>query len=358
MANFFSYYFKLLFIILAVCMLGCNVENPSSKSIDKTYRRITGKTMGTTYNITYQDQSGEDLKPKIDQLLIEINMDVSVYEKDAFISQFNRSIDSIDLGAIKSVPDNHHFYINLEASKSVYKKTNGYFDPTVMPLVNYWGFGNEPRTINAVDSVKIKTLTNYVGFDKITILSSDGRRYLKKSHPKCQLDFGAIAKGYGVGAVANLLRKEGVVNYMVEIGGEVQCKGQNSRGEKWTLAINTPKADASIYDAQAIIALSENGLATSGNYRNFYKMDGKKYSHTINPRTGFPEVNDLLSATVIAPSCMIADAYATAFMTMGLEKALILASKEENMEAYFIYGNESGEMDVKYTTGFKQFLIE
>lgn len=314
--------------------------------------------MGTHYHITYQDAQSRNFKSAIDQLLYEINMEVSVYEKDALISQFNKVEKSIvinDGSTGKQIPATH-FLANFEEAKLIHKATTGFFDPTVMPLVNYWGFGYTPRELTKVDSNKVEALAEIIGFDQINLKNENGQIFLTKENPNSKLDFGAIAKGYGVDAIASLLNDHEISNYMVEIGGEVFCNGLNSKGKLWTLAINTPDTKASIYDAQAIIAIKNKGLATSGNYRNFYELNGAKISHTINPKTGFPERSELLSTTVVARNCMVADAYATAFMTMGLERAFLLANELPGLEAYFIYGGKDGEMKVQYSTGFEPFL--
>ena len=174
-----------------------------------------------------------------------------------------------------------------------------------------------------------------------------------KTAPGVQLDFSALAKGYGVDEVARLLAGQGIQHYMVEIGGEVTAQGQSPRGDDWKIGINLPREDASMQDIQTAVPLHDQALATSGNYRNFYEVDGAKYSHTISPFTGFPERSTLLSASVFAPDCMTADAYATAFMAMGLEKAFVLASRLPGIEGYFLFNQEDGTLGVRYTEGLR-----
>ena len=351
-------------LLLLFLLIACQSETTVNT---QNYSKIQGETMGTVYNITYS--SDKNYKPKIDSLLRAINNEVSVYEPNALITKFNKSETGIEFSEYEN---GKHFLMNFKKSKEIYQIANGLFDPTVMPLVNYWGFGYTPRNLTQVDSLSVDTLLQSVGFQKInyTVENRNWTRkpketkekrqvffVFKKENPKTELDFGAIAKGYGVDAVGELLEKHGVQNYLVEIGGELRTKGKNPKGEKWTLAINTPKAGAAVTDYEAIILLENQSMATSGNYRNFHTIEGKKYSHTINPTTGFPEVNKILSASVITTDCMSADAYATAFMVMGLDSAFSLASRLPNLEAYFIYGDEQGAMEVKYTEGVGEMLV-
>lgn len=345
-----------IFILLAIFIISCQSEQNSTAV---QYQKIAGKTMGTTYHITYKDSSNRNLKSQIDSFLVAINMEVSTYEKEATITQFNQSL--ADTFKLKSFPtsknaikvgSNAHFMENFLAAKMVYEKTAGAFDPTVMPLVNYWGFGYTPKKpVTRVDSVAIDSILQYVGFDKIELIHEDSVQ-LQKKQAQVQLDFSALAKGYGVDAIGILLERLNISDYLVEIGGEVRARGKNPKGEDWSIGINVPQEEASVTDNQTIVQLKDKSLATSGNYRNFYEINGVKYSHTINPKTGFPERNALLSASVLANECMMADAYATAFMVMGLEKAFELAMKTPEIEAYLIYSKEDGNMSVKKTQGF------
>ena len=236
----------------------------------------------------------------------------------------------------------------------VYEATEGSFDPTVMPLVNYWGFGYAGEPITRVDSNKVDSLVQFVGFEKVIFEALA----LKKDRPGVQLDFSACAKGYGVDEVGRFLETQGCNNYLVEIGGEVRARGINQRSKNWQIGINTPQEGGALDDYQAIVKLKDLSLATSGNYRNFYELNGVKYSHTINPKTGFPERNTLLSASVFAKDCMTADAYATAFMASGLDKAFDVALQNSEIDAYLIYSDEDGQMQVKYTEAVAGYLIE
>jgi len=335
----------IFFIILIALVCSCN-SDPAPNITEKAQGSIEGKTMGTIYRITYLGKSIAALKTEVDSLLVKINEEVSTYEKEAIISLFNQSKDGVELNE----KEHAHFLTNYKAAIDIYQSTNGYFDPTVMPLVNYWGFGYTGKeAIRQVDSLKVKDLQKVVGMDRVVDLKET--LMLSKIAPDVQLDFSAHAKGYGVDMVCDLLEQKGVTGYFVEIGGEVRTKGKNKRGTFWTIGINTPDEEARLTDFMFLLQVKNEAVATSGNYRNVYEIGGVKYSHTINPFSGFPERNRLLSATVIAADCMTADGFATAFMTMGLDKAFELAVNNPAIEAAFIYSDADGKIEVKYTDG-------
>jgi len=222
-----------------------------------------------------------------------------------------------------------------------------------MPLVNYWGFGyTEKRKVTRVDSARIDSLQRLVGMENIFVRNDS----LIKTYPGVQLDFSAIAKGYGVDQIAAFLETEGVRNFYVEIGGEVVAKGKSPRGDNWRIGISDPREGAGLQDIQTAVPLVDRALATSGNYRNVYEVNGQKYSHTINPVTGFPERSRLLSASVFAPDCMTADAYATACMVAGTEQALAFAKNNPEIEVYLIISTEDGGLDVRYSEGIAPFF--
>ncbi len=330
----------------------------SCKENAETPLRIQGETMGTYYKVTYFDQQNRDFKATFDKLLKEINAEVSTYEPASVISNFNKATATFKLTHVSGSKTKHnpHFFANYKASRNIFIQSKGFFDPTVMPLVNYWGFGyKEHRAVTRVDSLKVKSLQKNVGFQKIKEVSGDDGTFLHKPSPATELDFSAIAKGYAVDAIGQLLESHQVHNYLVDIGGELRARGKKPNG-KWTVGINTPKADAAIMDFKAKVFLENIALATSGNYRNFHEVDGKKYSHTIHPKTGFPELNSLLSASVVAKDCATADGFATAFMVMGLDKAWEIAQKTPDVDAYFIYSDENGKMNVKFTSLFEELL--
>ncbi|MCB0644309.1 MAG: FAD:protein FMN transferase, partial [Phaeodactylibacter sp.] len=311
--------------LLCFTLLSCKrAPTTVTENTEGPYVRVEGKTMGTYYRVQYQDSLGRDFKHELDALLVEMNDELSTYIDSSTISRFNQAEESLEIGGAlelidantlqQSGPDtlkNTHFVRNLFRAQQIYEKTKGSFDPTVMPLVNYWGFGyTAKKPVTAVDSLKVKELQLLVGLNNIAYENG----ILYKSLPGVQLDFSAIAKGYAVDQLAAFLEDKGAVNYLVDIGGEMMAHGSSQRGGVWKIGINTPREEADIEDYEVIVDLDNQALATSGNYRNFYDFEGRKYAHTINPKTGFPELSTLLSASVFAPDCATADAYATSFM--------------------------------------------
>lgn len=351
--------FSTLVLMAGACTSGGNQS--------EAYQKVDGETMGTTYHITYRDSLGRDFKGQLDSLFIAFNDEVSTYIPSSVISQFNQSPEAFDMGMsleeantlpIPAAGDRNgeHFAANYAASLVYYHLSGGAFDPTVMPLVNYWGFGyTEKKPVEEADPALIDSLRALVGMD--TVLRYEGNT-LSKAAPGVQLDFSAIAKGYGVDLAGVFLEKQGVSDYLVEIGGEVRARGLNDKGLAWSIGINTPDTEAGIGDFQVAVRLDNRSLATSGNYRNFYEVEGRKYAHTINPWTGFPQQSTLLSASVFAPTCTEADALATACMVMGVEKAFEFIQSQDHLEAYFIFGKEDGGMEVMYTEGLKDYLIQ
>jgi len=325
-------------LVLAVFVVWMFRQN--SDKLEKV--SFNGETMGTYYNIIYLHPEGSNYKSAIDSLLVEWNKSLSTYISDSEISQFNRNESFIF--------NSPYFYPVLLKSKQVYEDTNGAFDPTVMPLVNAWGFGPEENEMP--DSSRIKELKKLVGFNKILF----DLKEVKKSIPGISLDFSAIAKGYGVDVVGELLERKGIENYLVDIGGEIKVKGLNDRGTPWTTGIEDPSVDVFDRKIKAVIEVTDKGIATSGNYRNFYVKDGKKYAHTISPYTGYPVEHSMLSATVIASDCMTADAYATAFMVLGIEEAVPIIKDHPEMDAYFIFSDNEGTINTFMTDGFKSIL--
>lgn len=347
---------KLLPFISLCLFFSC--QNEPQVSTPK-FVKIAGETMGTTYHIIYEDELGRNFKKEVDSILVEINQAVSTYIPDSEISKFNQN-DSIDF-----LTTNEHFIKNYFSSIDVYVETKGFFDPSVMPLVNYWGFGyTDKKPVLKTDSLAIDSIQNSIGLDKVyhVLKRGENEKYLmlskKRPEFKFQLDFSAIAKGYAVDVVAIFFQEKNSKNYLVEIGGELRTKGKNAKGKIWTTAINTPKINAQLTDYEAIIKVKNKAIATSGNYRNFHEVNGEWYGHEINPKTGFPEKSNLLSVTIMAEDCMSADAYATAMMVMGLEKSKALAEKLNNIDAFFIFANEVGELETFYTKGFEEIILK
>ena len=306
----------------------------------KPYISNSGKIFGTFYNITYS--SDKNLHDVIKKTLLKVDNSLSPFNKESVISAINNNT-----GTDTDSMFTHVFTLAQEVSA----KTEGAFDITVAPLVNAWGFGFKKGF--TPDSTSIDSLRQYVGYGTVTL--TDGK--IAKQHPQTMLDCSAIAKGYGCDAVAAVLEANGIKNYMVEIGGEVVTKGKNNKGGLWTIGISKPTDNptASNNELQEIIAISGKSMATSGNYRNFREVNGQKVAHTIDPRTGYPVQHSLLSATVIADDCATADAWATSFMVMGLEKAMEICNNEKSIEAYFIYSDGDGAFKNAETPGMKKY---
>jgi thiamine biosynthesis lipoprotein len=318
---------------------------------------ITGATMGTSYHITYIPQGNKNtdstpaqIKSAVDSLLVAFNNSVSTYIPASIISKANLA-DSV----AKVDP---YFVSVFERAKEVSERTNGAFDITVMPLVNAWGFGYSDSL--KIDSIVIDSLLQFIGYKNVKLFEMNGEKFLHKNDKRIQVDFSAIAKGYGVDLVGLLLEQRGIKNYMVEIGGEVRTKGQKEEKQHWRIGIENPvdNAAGTIHELNSVLKMENKSLATSGNYRNFYYREGKKISHEIDPGTGYPAQNNLLSATVIANDCMTADAFATAFMVMGLDKTIAYLQLNNNLDAYLIFADEQGNFQTWASDGIKNQLIE
>ena len=288
------------------------------------FQHIEGAVFGTFYHITYQ--SHEALQPAIEAELQRVDSSLSMFNPQSILSRVNRGED---------VRVDSFFHRVFTLSRRVSEATHGAFDITVAPLVNAWGFGfknGELPTETQVDS-----LCQLIGWQRIS-LTEEGR--VIKADPRIILDCSAVAKGFGVDVVAELLRRRGIANFMVEIGGEVIVSGTNPKGEAWRVGVNKPVDDAesTSNELQTVLQLTDCAMATSGNYRNFYiSEDGRRVAHTIDPHTGHPVQHSLLSATVLAPTCAEADAFATSFMVMGLDSARILLARHPELQAYLIY---------------------
>jgi thiamine biosynthesis lipoprotein len=306
-----------------------------------------GRIFGTTYHITYKSPDGKDLHNEVLLALDSVNKSLSTYDSTSVISLFNRS----DVGTKTDA----HFQKVLRTASRISEATTGAFDMTVAPAVNAWGFGFTNKmemTPEVIDSLK-----QLIGMQYIELTGDS----IVKLRSGIMLDASAIAKGYGVDVAAKTLSQHGCKNYLVEIGGEVTDRGNNPKGNKWRIGIDKPIDDptASNRKLQLVIELSGKALATSGNYRQFYmdEKTGKKYAHTIDPKTCMPVNHSLLSASIVAPDCMTADAYATACMVMGLDKSMHIVSSHSELEGCFIYNTKDG-MKVIWTEGFKQYVAE
>lgn len=336
-------YIRTVALLLVAAMASCT-SRPAGLKVE-----LTGKAQGTTYSITYFEPSGASFQGAVDSLLAEIDQSLSTYVPGSLISRFNQA-DSFRT-------DDRLFVEMLQQSGRIYRLSEGAFDPTVMPLVKAWGFGPDDRLTPRI--ANLDSLRAFVGFDLLEISGfPDGQHEIRKAYPAMQLDFNAIAQGYSVDLLAELLASRGISDYLVELGGEVRARGKNETGEAWTLGVEKPIDIEGINELSAIIRLEDRAMATSGSYHRFYEQDGIRYSHTIDPHTGHPVRHTLLSVTVTAPDCVTADAMATAFMVMGLDKAkaLLAANPDLGLEAYFISSATGFQFEEYATEGMKKIM--
>lgn len=324
---------SILILLFGILINSCNSSN---------YELLEGYAQGTTFRIIYNSSTNYNVE--IYHMLKEFDKSLSTYEDSSIISLINKNDPDVKL--------NDLFIEFINKSSIVYDKSDGYFDITVGPLVNAWGFG-VAKEFNS-DSSSIDSIMKFVGMDKIKIENNK----LIKNDPRIYLDGNAIAQGQSVDFIASLFEKEGLKNYMIEIGGEVRTKGVNEKGETWRIGIDKPIENAENRELQAIIKLKNKSLATSGNYRKFYELNGIKYAHSINPKTGYPVRDILLSATIVTDECSLADAYATACMVMGFEKAKKFVESNKEIEAYFILSGDENEFQIYETEGFKSYLVK
>lgn len=296
-----------------------------NQQVERNYIQLQGNAQGTTFQILYYDSLQRDFSAQIDSLLKQMDISLSTYVPQSIISRVNKNDSAVVL--------DEHFINVFNRAQEIAMLSDGAFDITVAPLVNAYGFGFTKK--ENVDSLLVDSLLRYVGFQKVKI--EEGK--LIKEQSAIQLDFNAIAQGYSVDVLADFLEEKGVEDYMVEIGGELRCKGVNAKGNYWNIGIDKPLENTEKREMQTVVPLKNKAMATSGNYRKFYENGGKKYSHTINPKTGWPVKHQLLSATVLADDAMSADAFATVFMVMGKDVAIefLEKHKELNLQVYFIY---------------------
>ncbi len=314
---------RILLLIMIVLTLSC--QRPYE------YYLSQGEIFHTSYHIKYKYH--KPLGDEIQAVLDTFNLSLNPFNKESVISKVNNN---------QPVEVDDYFVTVFNKSQEISKASDGAFDITCAPLVNIWGFGfskADSVTPELVDSIKL-----FVGYQKVRL---KGRNVIKDDL-RVLLNMSAIAKGYSCDVVANLLESYGIEDYMVEIGGEIRAKGKNPNDVCWKIEITKPNDDKSGLKKERleVLELCNRSMATSGNYRNYYVKDGKKYAHTINPKTGYPAGNEMLSATVIADDCMTADAYATAFMTLGLDKARELAGKVPGLDYVFVYTDHEGNMQV------------
>ncbi len=298
---------------------------------------------GTYYAVTYFDHLERDFQPQIDSLLEAFDMSVSMWQPSSVISRINRSEEGVICDSI--------FINTYLLARGVAEESNGAFDYTIGPLVNAWGFGFEDR--QKVDQALVDSLLPLVDYRYVRL---DGNTIIKGKEG-IEFDFNAVAQGYSVDLVGDFLASKGLENYLVDIGGEVLAIGEKPGIGSWVVGIEKPSLDEfSERELEASITLTNRAMATSGNYRKFYEEDGVRYSHTIDPETGYPVTHTLLSVSVIASEAGTADAWATAFMVMGLEKAKQFVESKSELEAFFIYSGEDGSLEIYATDGMKELL--
>ncbi len=314
-----------LFLLTIFVFANCKQEIPKQDFV------LLGGVFGTSYKITYLNAT-QNYQKSLDSLFLDINNSVSTYIPNSAISKINRGEEGVFIDTI--------FKEVMQKSKRIYKETNGYFDPTVGNLVNAYGFGPKNEKKNLTDT-EIQEYMQFVGLNKVIL--KDGE--ILKEHPKVYLDFNSIAKGFGIDIVARFLESKKIANYLIEIGGEIRAKGTKVNNKPWLIKLVNPvKADDN--NGFKVIDLTNKSMATSGNYRKFrITDDGKKYVHTINPKTGFATESNLLSASVIGNmDCADVDAYATAFMAMGLEKTKIFLKSRDDLQVILIYTDAEGAL--------------
>lgn len=328
-----SLFFIVLFLLLQLARNGKEATTP--------YQRDEGLIFGTIYHITYQHPEG--LKEDIEAELQQFNNSLSPFSKESVITKINNNTSTQTDAWLDTV---------FRTSQEVYRITDGAFDPTISPLINAWGFGFSKQ--DSITPAMIDSILQFVGMERISCQGGE----ITKQDPRMTLNFSAIAKGYACDVIGDLLIEKGVENFLVEIGGEITAKGSNPKGEAWRVGINTPVegSPALSNDIEEVVQIHNGGMATSGNYRNFYIKEGKRIAHTIEPKSGYPVQHSLLSATVIAKNCMLADAYATAFMVMGVEQSLEIAESLPEVEAFFIYADSDQTHAFAQTSGMSNYI--
>ena len=328
------------FYLIVFCLVfsSCKQNQSTTEDALKENTILQGDVFGTFYQVTYS--SNINYQKALDSLFVVINQSMSTYQADSDISKINRN---------ESVKVDDHFKTVFQTSKNIYKETKGAFDPTIGAVVNAWDFGPEGKVLN-LDSLKIKRLMQSVGLKELRIIDD------KLIKPKATfLDFNAIAKGYGVDVIGKFLKSKNVKNYLVNIGGELLARGTNlDSGNPWKVGVEDPNFNGT-QSINQVIALKDEAMATSGTYRKF-KIDenGNRYAHIIDTKTGYPSKTNLLSISVIASDCMLADAYATAFKAMGLEKIKTFLEGHPELKVFLIFENDKQEIETLTLNGFTE----
>lgn len=339
-------------ISASIGLIGCDSPVDSTPTEEAFYFR--GNTQGTTYEIIVSDDTANFTNDEIDSVLAQFDASLSTYIPTSKISQLNAANERIKLddatGFFKSC------YLQ---SETIFNTTQGAFDPSVFPLVKGWGFMDDVES--PLDHKEVDSLLTMVGFDQHHSITFEGNSIeLTKTTPGFQLDFNAIAQGYSVDVLGDFLNKRGQKNYYIEIGGELLLRGKNASGTKWNIGIDVPVDKSASHSIENIVSISNMAIATSGSYRKFYEKDGQRFAHFLNPKTGFPVQHSLLSATVIAPTCADADAYATAFMVMGAKETLDFVENHPDLklEVYLLESDGNQGFTRSMSKGFQSYLSE
>lgn len=321
---------KYLYLIVILVFASCK---------SKTYREMyqySGYAQGTTFTITYDTNAG-DLQAEIDQIITDFDKSMSLWDTSSHIYHINNTLNEVHA--------DQYFTDVYELSEKIHLETNGAFNPCVYPLIKYWGFAKDRFHPDSIAAKKIN-VDSLLKYSRWGMIAKTGENTYQRKHHRAGIDFNAIAQGYTVDVIARLFDSKNVENYMIEIGGEVTAKGVNQHGKVWRIGIDKPISDSTTRVLQAIVEIDNLSIATSGSYRKFYDKDGRRYSHTIDPRTGMPVEHRLLSASVITKSCAKADAYATAFMVMGAPKTVEFVNKHPEIMVYLISDGFNGEYEV------------
>lgn len=332
---------KIILLLSLTLFFSCQKKSPE-------HIYLEGDAFGTTYHIQLFSNNQHEYKKEIDSVIALVNHSLSTYIPDSDISRINKGDSTVVVDSL--------FREVFELSAEVNRKTNGYFDPTIGVLRNAYGFG-DVKALKKIDAQTLDSLMEYVGFSKVR-LNEDGT--IEKDKPQIYFDFNAVAKGSGIDFIGRYLNSKGVKDYLIELGGEILAKGTNlETNQPWTVGIESPESDLENRTYDAAVLLRNVGMAASGNYRKFRvdSLTGKKYVHTLNPLTGSAEMSDVTSATVIAPTCGEADAYATSFMALGIEKSKKLLKELPEVEAYLTYSDSLNQHGIYITEGFKKMMV-
>lgn len=362
MRNWINTFNILVTLLLVACTSNESTEdNPNVKfppagentwSINK--KEIRGRTQGTTFVVKTSEDSLRATPVEIENLLLSFDRELSGYIDTSELSKLNNS------DSLYTLEYNNFFTNCYELSQEVFQITNGAFDPSVFPLVKAWGFFKDENAVptkNEIDSI-----LKFIGFEKNKLHSFDGLAFVKNDS-RYELDFNAIAQGQSVDVIASFLKERGQEHFFIEVGGELVVRGLNNDGVPWIIGVDLPSDEntgTGSRNLENYLSMDHGGLATSGNYRKFYTKNNKRYSHTLDPKTGYPVEHHLLSATVIAPNAALADAYATAFMTMGKDKTMQFLEENSSLglEVYLLFDNDQGRLERAFTPGMREYFLE